>query len=295
MIFYGERYIILGKNKKSGVYMKLTVLVDNNTIIDKNFFGEPGLSFYIEEENTRLLFDVGYSDVFLRNAYKMNIDLKSIDYLVLSHGHLDHTWGLIHLLGSMDYYSSESLKKATLLAHPMALAPKSDNGEQIGMAYSKEILGSCFNLELSKTPVWITERLVFLGEIERTNSFENQNPIGTTLIDGVEKPDFLMDDSAMAYKTDEGIVVITGCSHSGICNIIDYAKKICGDNRVVDIIGGFHLLSPPEIQMNETLNFLKNTAPKVVHTCHCTDLSSKIALAGVVNVSEVGVGGKYCY
>ena len=102
--------------------------------------------------------------------------------------------------------------------------------------------------------------------------------------------DFLIDDSALAYKSPEGLIIITGCSHSGICNIVEYARKVCGDDRVVDIIGGFHLLNPSKEQMNGTIEYMKSMHPASVHACHCTDLNSKIALSSVVNIKEVGVG-----
>ena len=73
--------------------MRLTVLVDNNTLIDRYLLGEPGVCYLIEVDDVRVLFDVGYSDIFLRNAQLLGVDLLQLDYLVLSHGHLDHTWG----------------------------------------------------------------------------------------------------------------------------------------------------------------------------------------------------------
>ena len=73
--------------------MKLTVLVDNNTIIDRYFQGVPGVSYFIECDDRRYLFDTGYSDLFLKNATKMGIKLSVLDGVVISHGHNDHTWG----------------------------------------------------------------------------------------------------------------------------------------------------------------------------------------------------------
>ena len=73
---------------------QLTVLADNNTIIDKYLLGEPALSFYIEYDNKKILFDTGYSDVFISNAAKLGISLKDLDFIVLSHGHNDHTGGI---------------------------------------------------------------------------------------------------------------------------------------------------------------------------------------------------------
>jgi len=274
--------------------MKLTVLVDNNTLIDKNYFGEPGLSFYIEEGKNHILFDTGYSDIFLKNAYKMGIDMKTINYVVLSHGHLDHSWGLNHLLDAVDYYG-KSKKEITLIAHPSAFYPKEDNGEQIGVTMSPEVLNRCFHITASKSPVWLSERMVFLGEIERLYEFENKNPIGVTIENGIEKDDFLMDDSALVYRTNEGLVIITGCSHSGICNIIDYAIKVCGDSRIIDIVGGFHLLNPEKSKLDATVAFIKERKPLRIHACHCTDLQSKIALSQEDNLIETGVGTELQY
>ena len=75
--------------------MKLTILTDNTTRIDEYYLGEPGVSYYIEDGERKILFDTGYSDVYLQNAKKLGIDLKQVDTVVLSHGHNDHTRGLL--------------------------------------------------------------------------------------------------------------------------------------------------------------------------------------------------------
>ena len=102
--------------------------------------------------------------------------------------------------------------------------------------------------------------------------------------------DRVLDDSALVYQSQKGLVIITGCSHSGICNIIAHAQKVCKEDRVADIIGGFHLLNPTTDQLAGTLDFFKKLAPQAVHACHCTDLESKIALSRVADIREVGVG-----
>ena len=280
--------------------MKLTVLVDNNTLIDRYFYGEPGISYFIVDEDKRILFDVGYSDVFIRNAQKMNIDLLNIDFLVLSHGHLDHTWGLDPLIRIYTEAVLENIphKKPTLVAHPLTFLTKTVNGlGEIGSIISEEKLSKHFNIKLSKDPVWLTENLIFLGEIERKNDFEAKSPIGKIVKPNFEfgEDDYLMDDSALVYKSSGGLVIITSCSHAGICNIVEYAKKICEDNRIIDIVGGFHLLNPSEEQLQGTLEYMKKLQPNEVHACHCTDLNSKIALSQVANLKEVGVGLKLEY
>ncbi len=273
--------------------MKLTVLVDNNTLIDRYLYGEPGLSFLIEDEETKLLFDLGYSEAFLLNANKMGINLRDINYIVLSHSHLDHTWGLPHLIRYITESKIEGLevKRSKLLTHPDTFVSRSlDEYDEVGSFLSKDRLAKHFNLELSKEPVWINDRLVFLGEIDRNNNFEAKEPIGKVINNGVVEDDYVIEDSAMAYKTDEGLIIITGCSHSGICNIIEKAFEVTGEDKIRDIIGGFHLQSPSEKQLQGTIDYMKKIEPDMVHACHCTDLKSKIALADVVNIKEIGSG-----
>ena len=277
--------------------MRVTVLLDNNTLIDRYFCGEPGVSYFIEDEGKKILFDVGYSDVFIRNAQKMGIDLLNIDFLVLSHGHMDHTWGLDPLIRAYTEAAIEKIdhKRPAVIAHPLTFLTKTKNGlGEIGSMISKKKLSEHFRIRLSKDPVWLTERIVFLGEIERNNNFEAKIPIGKVKANYLED-DYLMEDSALAYRSSEGLVIITGCSHAGICNIVEHAKRICGEDRIVDIVGGLHLLDPSEEQMRGTLDYMKKLQPPEVHACHCTDLNSKIALSRVVNLREVGVGLKLEY
>jgi len=273
--------------------MKLTVLVDNNTLIDRYFLAEPGISLLIEQGGKRILLDVGYSDIFLTNAQKMNINLRALDYVVLSHGHVDHTGGLDPLIKLYTESKIEGIphEKLTILAHPLAFFSKAvEDLEEIGSLISREKLSRHFTMQLSKEPFWLTERLLFLGEIERNNDFEAKKPIGSIIRPEGEEPDYLYDDTALAYKSAEGLVIITGCSHSGICNIIEQAKRLCKEERVLDIVGGLHLLDPPKEQLQGTLEYLRTLSPKQMHACHCTDLNSKIALSKVVNLKEVGVG-----
>jgi 7,8-dihydropterin-6-yl-methyl-4-(beta-D-ribofuranosyl)aminobenzene 5'-phosphate synthase len=138
--------------------------------------------------------------------------------------------------------------------------------------------------------VGLTERLVFLGEIDRTHDFEGTEPMGRIVEGGAEADDFLLDDTAMAYTSADGLVIVTGCSHSGICNIADTARRVCREERVADIVGGLHLLTPTARQLQGTLAYLAALRPGHLHACHCTDLASKIALSRAADVREVGVG-----
>ena len=269
--------------------MKLTVLVDNTATIDRYFLAEPALSLFIEDGDVRVLFDCGYSDIFLKNAAKMGIDLLDLDHLVFSHGHADHTWGVEPLLRAFSVAEIEGQphRRPWVTAHPDLFDTRLEVGMgEIGSLVSAEKLGAHFSMALSKEPVQLTERLWFLGEIPRENDFEVPTPVGTR----GGGPDWVMDDTALAWKGKEGLVVITGCSHAGICNIVAHAKKVCGEERIQDIVGGFHLLSPPPRQLEETLGVIKKLDLLALHACHCTDFFSRKALADVAPQQEVGVG-----
>lgn len=259
--------------------MKLTVLMDNNTYIDQYYLGEPAVSYYIEEGDVRLLFDAGYSDAFLRNAQAMGIDLRALTHIVLSHGHDDHTRGLQFLPPS----------QATLIAHPDCFLPKQFDGLPIGAPFGADEAAKRWNYNPCKGIYPITENLLFLGQIPRITDFENQAPIGSFLRDGCWQPDFLEDDTALVYRTDDGIFIITGCSHSGICNIIEYAKHICGDKRIAGVLGGFHLLED-NAQLQKTVDYLKNNNPATLYPCHCVSLTGKAKMLACLPVQEVGVG-----
>ena len=278
--------------------MNLTVLVENNTLIDRYFKGEPGVSYFIEADGKRILFDVGYSDLFISNAKKMGINLLNLDYLVFSHSHLDHTWGLPDLikLYTEAIIENQSYHKPELITHPETFAPRTVGKlDQIGSLISKEEAANHFNLKLSKDPIFLTDNLAFLGEIERNNDFEAKEPIGKVITGDKKEDDYIVEDSALVYKTSKGLVIISGCSHAGICNIIEKAKKLFDEDKILDIIGGFHLQKPTKKQIEGTKNYLDEINPEVVHASHCTDLESKIELAEVVNIKEVGVGLKLEY
>jgi 7,8-dihydropterin-6-yl-methyl-4-(beta-D-ribofuranosyl)aminobenzene 5'-phosphate synthase len=278
--------------------LNLTVLVDNSTLTDRYFTGEPGLSFFIETGGKKILFDTGYSDIFLDNARKTGIDLLELDTVVLSHGHLDHTGGLVTLVRHITEAKIEKMANRTpeLIGHPRCFYPK----EKIPLQNTGSILDEAevrrqFPTNLSESPVWVTDDLVFLGEIPRKFMFEETDPgkRRIRLPDGRTEPDQLLDDSALAFRSGAGLIIITGCSHAGICNITEYAREVCGEDRVVDIIGGLHLLTPDPDRMKKTGEYLGNLSLKALHACHCTSLSSKIVLADNCPVKETGVGMQF--
>ena len=262
--------------------MKLKVLVDNNTFIDMYYLGEPAVSYYIEDGKDKILFDAGYSSAFLKNAKKMNIDINDVNKVVISHGHDDHTGGL--------KYFFDRKKDVELISHPESFNYKEDDtGLYIGTSLTKEELSKLCKLKLSKEPIQVSEHITYLGEIPITNNFELRYTIGKSIINGEKVNDNIKEDSALVYKGDNGLFIITGCSHSGICNIIEYAKKICKDNRILGVIGGFHLFENDD-KLKNTINYLKDNNIKYLYPCHCVSLNAKIEMAKQLKINEVGVG-----
>jgi len=229
--------------------MKLKVLEDNNTFIDMYYIGEPAVSYYIEDEETKILFDVGYSNAFIKNAKKMDIDLNKVNKVVISHGHNDHT-------GWLKYFFEEK-RNLELISHPEAFNYKEDEDSiYIGTSLSKEELSKVCKLNLSKSPIQVSKNIIYLGEIPTSNNFEPRYSIGKSIIEGKKVDDKMYDDSAIVYKSKKGLFIITGCSHSGICNIVEYAKKVCKEDRIYGVIGGFHLFENDN-RLKETINYLK--------------------------------------
>jgi len=273
--------------------LSLTVLVDNATLTDREFTGEAGLSFFIETSEKKILFDTGLSGLFLTNAEKMGISLKDLDYLILSHGHIDHTGGLPELARYLTGATEEKPPRLPcLIAHPRCFWPKEKDGVNNGSSMSEDEARRQFPTNLSAEPVWITDDLVFLGEIPRRFAFEKGDPGKRTVHtpDGNTEPDYLADDTALAFRSDTGLVIITGCSHAGICNITEYAREVSRENRVADIIGGLHLISPKPKQLAKTGKYVNRLHLDALHACHCTSLPAKLALASYCPLQDVGVG-----
>lgn len=263
--------------------MKLKVLVDNNTYIDQYYCGEPAVSYYIEDEDTRLLLDVGYSDLFMKNSDALGVDLESVSTIVISHGHDDHTRGLKY------YFEQEHKNNISIIAHPDAFKEKAVGDLKICAPILEEELKEKCNLILSKKPIKVSKNITFLGEIPQINHFEERKPIGKQIVGKNSIDDYVRDDTALVYKSEKGIYIITGCSHSGICNIIEYAKEVCKDNRVLGVIGGFHLFEVIK-QVSKTIDYLKHNNIKELYPCHCTSFTVKAEIHKALPVKEVGVG-----
>ncbi len=140
-------------------------------------------------------------------------------------------------------------------------------GKFAGLNQTKDEINKKFNLILTKEPYNLSDNIIFLGEIERNNDFEKEDNLPS--IDEMGKTYKHFDDSGIVIKIPKGIIVISGCSHSGICNIIEYAKKVTNMEKVFAVIGGFHLKELNN-QTNKTIDYFINNNIGNIYLAHCT-------------------------
>ena len=231
--------------------MKLTVLSENK---EGSCPGEWGLSYLLELEKP-ILFDTGATDLFIKNAEKLGVNLSVVDTIVLSHGHFDHGNGLAYLSGQ------------TLIAHPGVFIKRErlEDGSHIGLPINLREANEKFDLILTKEPYWVTKTAVFLGEIPRKIDFESKT---TPHKLETGEDDFHLDDSGIAIKTEKGLIVISGCAHAGICNTIEYAKEVTGETKLYAVLGGFHLRRDDSVS-EKTIEYLKTQNIEKVIPSHC--------------------------
>ena len=245
------------------------------------FGSEHGLSFLIEVDNKKVLFDTGASNLFIKTAARLGIDLGEVDRIVLSHGHWDHGNGL------------EFMEGKTLICHPGCFVKRfrKTGKDQLGLALTEKEIAEKYDLETFTHPLNLSKHLWFLGEIPRNNDFEAKST-KYILEDGSD--DFIMDDSGLAVITDKGLVVISGCAHSGICNMIEHARRVTGVSKVAAVIGGFHLKAVNK-QSRKTIEYLEELEVKQVIPSHCTFDPALDLFHRAFGTRDVLTGGKFVF
>jgi 7,8-dihydropterin-6-yl-methyl-4-(beta-D-ribofuranosyl)aminobenzene 5'-phosphate synthase len=221
-----------------------------------------------------VLMDFGLSeDVAAKNALNLNLDLKQVDAAVLSHGHIDHFGGFRQLAESV------GRKNIELVAHPSVFKPNrfvsAGSGFKIVMPTpdKAEFENAGFTVVSSETPhAMLDADVLFLGEIPRMSEFEHGMLNAFFGNDGEEEPDLLEDDTAIVMNlAGKGLIILSGCAHSGIINTVNYAKQTTGISKVHAVMGGFHLTGPMfESIIDDTVQALKEIGPDYIIPTHCT-------------------------
>lgn len=228
---------------------------------------EHGLSFYVETPNHKLLIDAGASDKFIENAEKLNIDLTQVDALILSHGHYDHSGGImpfaqinpnakiyIHEKAAEDYYSE-----------------KPDKTYYAGI--DKEIEKLPQTVKISKN-VKIDDELYAYTNVTGRRHWPQGNKKLKKLVNGEFLQDEFEHEQYLIIKTEENEILMSGCAHNGILNILDRYIEIEGHEPDV-LISGFHMMKSTEYTADE-IETIRQTAYELkkyrtkYYTGHCT-------------------------
>jgi 7,8-dihydropterin-6-yl-methyl-4-(beta-D-ribofuranosyl)aminobenzene 5'-phosphate synthase len=257
--------------------VRITTLSEN-TAIRRGLLGEWGLSMLVEVGDRGVLFDTGLGISAACNATVLGVDLPEVERIVLSHGHLDHTGGLLHILRLVR-------KQVEVIAHPDIWAAKyalrpGRREEYIGIPFPREAAessGASFNL--TKEPVWISENIVTSGEIPMLTDYETIDPILYVKEPGELKPDPLRDDLAVFIKSDRGLIVILGCAHRGVINTLRHAQKLTGVEAIYAVIGGTHLIGASPERMSSTVADLRRLDIQRLGVSHCTGLPASAILS----------------
>ena len=245
---------------------KIITLVENTTL-SKDYHSKHGLCFYIETKKHKMLFDLGKDNLFIQNAKKMNIDITKIDTVIISHGHKDHGGALKEFM-SVNPSAKIYIKKEAFEPHYIKVfGVQFSVGLDVELQHEKQII-------LVEKDMWIDDELFLFsnvmqeGNCLKSNKYLYRKKQGNLLLD-----DFCHEQS-LIINSDGKNTLISGCSHTGIINIINKAEKLVSQD-IISVVGGFHLYNPPtrKYESNKIIDSITTSLlekKSIYYTCHCT-------------------------
>lgn len=251
--------------------MIITTLVANTTL-SKEYKNKHGLSFHIKTKNHNILFDIGPDDTFIRNADKLNIDISDVDIVVISHGHKDHGGGLSTFLNHN--------KKSKIYIHKNAFDPY----YSLVLGIVKYYVGLDTKIKNNNRIILTDDNFIIDDNAYLFSNIEGKElmPYSNNSLLRKERNKYVQDDfnheQNLILKEDDKHILITGCSHNGIINIMGKAEKIIGKS-LDSTIGGFHLFNPVSKKSKDT-TFIEKISENLytkntnLYTCHCTGVKT---------------------
>ena len=274
--------------------MKIVTLMEDTTCAPE-FVCEHGLSFYIEANSKKLLFDMGQTDLFLQNAKRLSVRLDEVDTAFVSHGHYDHGGGLAAFL--------EVNRRAPVYLHRQAFEPhfsqKPDGIKPIGLDTA---LADSDRLVQTDGVTEIDDTLTLFSDVSGQDCCPGGNRTLFEQENGQYVPDRFTHEQSLIVREGDKVALFTGCAHRGVVNICARAKEIIGRDPDF-VIGGMHLFSPstgksePDESIRAVASRLAQTESRY-YTCHCTGqhafevlretLGERISFLAAGSVIEIG-------
>lgn len=256
---------------------RITILCENSVGPISGTLGEHGFAALIESSGGEsLLFDTGQGATLLHNARRMNRDLSAVSKVVLSHGHYDHTGGVLPLL--------QNHGPQQVCGHPAIFSPRhlvKDTGEclAIGIPHSRaELEAAGAEFDLSADFRKISPGMFLTGEVPRVTAFETGDQ-GLYCDCTGQDLDRTPDDQSLVLDTDKGLVIIMGCCHAGVVNTLDHVADTMGRQDVYALVGGTHLGFCGRQQLDMTISTLKGRGIRKVAASHCTGFAASARMA----------------
>ena len=257
--------------------MEVNIITLSENTANAGFLGEWGLSILVITEDIRILLDTGGVNLSaIYNAQVLGIELSSIDKIVLSHGHRDHTGGLHEIL--------RRIGPVDVIAHPGVWDSKyvRIKGKELyaGIPFKKEALeslGASFNL--TKKPVRLSKDIMTTGEIPMITKYEKVDSCIYIKQENSLFSDSVADDNALIIDTKQGLIVVVGCAHRGIINTLHHAQNLSGNRSIYAVVGGIHLFRESKSRIESTVEALKQMEVERLYVSHCTGFQASCLLA----------------
>lgn len=246
--------------------MKITALMDNLSSEHKGLIAEHGLSYYIDTEESKILFDCGGSIHPFINAKKMNVSFEEVHTVVFSHGHYDHAAGFIdaadiinpdRVVTGNDFFDEKYAANPPIFTY-------------LGCGFDEKFLQN-HNIEhiICEQVYEIDRNCYVLGDFERTTAFESIPERFVVLKNGQWIQDDFHDEVCLVIKSAKGLVVVLGCSHPGVLNMLRSVQQIF-KSRIYAVFGGTHLVEADENRIQLTLNEMKTLGVELICMSHCS-------------------------
>lgn len=248
--------------------IKIVTLVEN-TKCNKTCGSKHGLSFYIETKSHKILFDVGPNDLYYKNAKKLGINIEDVDTLILSHGHFDHAGGLHHFL--------KVNKKAKIYARLEAFHKHYTKFLFLKINIGIDCVIDNNRFVITQKYSRIDDEIQLFSGVTGRKLFSYMNGPLLAEVDGRVQRDRFDHEQYLIIRDGEDVVLMTGCSHNGIVNIVESYDEIAATikTNLIAVIGGFHLYNPVTHEYESKERIIEiaqwlNKRREKYYTCHCT-------------------------